>query len=90
MIIKTKKHIAGPLERRGNMVYTEETRPGKAVFIAECVNAEAARLFSSAPDLLSAVKSILPLLDSGLDAVENWQVEADAIRSAIQKAEGRE
>jgi hypothetical protein len=30
-------------ERRGTMVYTEDSRPGKAKFIAECMSIEQAQ-----------------------------------------------
>ncbi len=44
------------------------------------------RLIAAAPDLLEACKAIIPLLDSDLDAVSNWQDEADMVRNAIAKA----
>ena len=49
-----------------------------------------AALIAKSPDLLrqrdallAACEGILPLLNSELDAVANWQAEADAIRAAI-------
>jgi len=44
---------------------------------------------NAAPELLAAAEGIMPLLDADLDAVENWQDEADALRAAIAKAKGK-
>jgi hypothetical protein len=45
-----------------------------------------AALIAAAPDLLRALQDLIPLLDSELDAVENWQDEAKAARKALRKA----
>lgn len=47
-----------------------------------------ASLIAAAPELLAAMESLLPLLDADLDAVQNWQAEANDARAAIAKAKG--
>lgn len=61
---------------------------GKTLGDAEETNEANARLIASAPEILSALESLMPLLDADLDAVQNWQAEANNARAAITKAKG--
>lgn len=56
-------------ERRGTMVYTEETRPGKAKFIADCATPEQAQAIV---DLLNKLAGVTKS-EKSQDADKNIQ-----------------
>jgi hypothetical protein len=47
-----------------------------------------ARLISAAPDMLSALEAIAPMLPHGVDNDPQWAAAINAVRAAIKKARG--
>lgn len=90
-------------ERRGNMVYGEDTGPGTAPFIAECAEVPQAefivRACNSHEALCAALADLVAELDSigfedkdtpvqGSDAVDTICRHIDGLRAALKLARG--
>jgi len=84
------QHTPGPWEpsrmTHDWSVYAENGNG--ADLCASIKTAEDAALIAAAPDLLAACEGILPLLQSDLDALNNWEPEILAVEEAIAKAKG--